>query len=117
MIYNCVKDLLKSKYKGFKIYIHNFSNFDYVFLLDTLTKLGFCHPVINKGRFISLTLTFKTNDENLKFYRIDFRDSLQLLIMSLRKLAISVDVQKGIFPYGFVTEDNLNYIGNVPEFK
>jgi hypothetical protein len=119
MITNSIKDLLRKKYNGFKIYLHNFSNFDCIFLLDTLTKLGFCHPVINNGRFISVKLTFKTKEENIKFDKIEFRDSLQLLLMSLSKLAKSfnVEVQKSIFPHRFVSRDNLNYIGTVPDFK
>lgn len=111
--------LLKSKYKGFKIYLHNFANFDAIFLLDTLTKFGFCSPIINNGRIISVSLTFKTKKENLKYYSIDFRDSLQLLLISLSKLAKSfnVDVQKSIFPHRFVTAENLNYVGPVPSFN
>ena len=120
MLTKSIKDLLFQKYKGFKIYIHNFSNFDCIFLLDTLTKLGSCEPILNKGKFISVKLSFKTKENNKKYYSLDFRDSLQLwLLMSLRKLAISFGVvtQKGIFPHRFVHEDNLNYIGAVPAFN
>jgi DNA polymerase type B, organellar and viral len=117
MLETAIKDLLRKKYSGFKIYLHNFAKFDCIFLLDTLTKLGKCKPIVNNGRFISVGLTYKT-ESNIK-YQIDFRDSLQLLLMSLSKLAKSfgVDVQKGIFPHKFVTSENLDYIGAVPEFK
>jgi hypothetical protein len=42
-----------------------------------------------------------------------------MLNVSLRILAkaFGVDTQKSIFPYTFVNENNLNYIGNVPEFN
>jgi hypothetical protein len=50
---------------------------------------------------------------------IHFRDSQQLLINSLKNLAIcfGVETQKSLFPYTFVNENNLNYIGNVPDLK
>lgn len=50
---------------------------------------------------------------------IHFRDSQQLLINSLKNLAIcfGVETQKSFFPYTFVNENNLNYIGNVPDLK
>jgi DNA polymerase type B, organellar and viral len=123
MIQKAVKDLLKAKYKGFKIYLHNFANFDSVFLLNTLTQLGFCKTIVNKGRLISVTLNFVLNNEmdnkKINVYSLDFRDSLQLLLMSLSKLAkaFGVGVQKGVFPHRFVNSDNLNYIGEVPAFK
>jgi len=81
---------------------------------------SFTLPIINKGRIISVSLTFNIKETlKSKFYKIEFRDSLQLLLMSLRKLAISfgVDMQKGIFPHRFVTCENLNYVGSVPSFS
>jgi DNA polymerase type B, organellar and viral len=50
---------------------------------------------------------------------IHFRDSQQLLINSLKNLAIcfGVETQKSLFPYTFVNENILNYIGNVPDLK
>ncbi len=119
MTATAIKDLMTTKYKGFKIYLHNFGKFDSVFLIDVLSDLGFCKPVINHGRYISLNLTFKSKDTlKPKFYSIEFRDSLQLLLAGLRKLAIAFNVdKKGIFPYKFVTSNNLNYIGAVPAFE
>jgi hypothetical protein len=52
-------------------------------------------------------------------YVITFKDSQQMLIGSLRNLGkcFGVKTQKSIFPYLFVNENNLNYIGHVPDFK
>jgi len=41
MIINAFKDLLVKKYDNYKVYIHNLSNFDGIFLLKILVKLGY----------------------------------------------------------------------------
>ena len=112
MIINCIKELMIKKYDNYKIYIHNLANFDAIFLLKILTNLGNIKPIIHHGKLISINFKFKN-------YNIIFRDSQQILITGLRKLGIvfGVEAQKSIFPYSFVTENNLDYIGPVPEFK
>jgi hypothetical protein len=67
-----------------------------------LAEIGFVKPIIHNDKIISII--FWLND-----YVITFRDSNQLLIGSLRKLANSfgIETQKGIFPYKFVNENNL----------
>ena len=112
MLTQAIKDLMVKKYDNFNVYIHNLSRFDAIFLLKILAELGEIKPIIHHNDLISID--FKFNN-----YNITFRDSQQLLILSLRNLgkAFGVDIQKSIFPYKFVNVDNLNYIGEVPEFK
>jgi len=52
-------------------------------------------------------------------YQIEFRDSMLILPKSLRDLcgAFKVVTVKSIFPFLFVNESNLNYIGEVTELK
>src|SRR6267154_967378 len=81
----------------------------------------------NKNSFI--LNDFKNSEEliiNIKFnfgkkgeYEIYFRDSYLLLTASLKKLSQSFNVEdsKSIFPHLFVNENNLDYIGRVPDFK
>lgn len=84
MTQRAIKDLMMTKYKGFKVYLHNLGKFDSVFLLDNLCELGFCKPLKKNGRYISLTLTFKPKETiKPKFYTLEFRDSLQLLLIQL----------------------------------
>jgi hypothetical protein len=68
--------------------------------------------VIHHEKIISVQTSFKG-------YVFHFRDSQQLLISSLSKLgkSFNVDIQKSIFPYDFVNENNLDYIGGVPDLK
>jgi DNA polymerase type B, organellar and viral len=112
MIIHAFKDLLVKNYENHKVYIHNLSNFDGIFLLKTLVKLSYCQPTIHKDRIISIQLNYGD-------YVIFLRDSQQLLIGSLRNLSKSFNVEtlKGIFPYTFVNENNIDYIGEIPNIK
>jgi hypothetical protein len=112
MIINCIKDIMVRKYDNYKVYLHNFSGFDGIFLLKILVELGLVKPLINDRKIISIN--FKYNN-----YDITLKDSLYLLITSLIKLGKSfgIDTQKSIFPHNFVNENNLDYIGEVPDIK
>jgi hypothetical protein len=112
MIIQSIRDLMIKKHDNFQIYIHNLSKFDGIFLLKILANLGKIKPIIHHGDLISIG--FKLNS-----YNITFKDSLQMLIVSLRNLTKSfgTETQKSIFPYSFVNENNLDYIGEVPDFK
>jgi len=100
------------EYDNWKIYIHNLSGFDANFLLKILVNLGDVKPIIHENKIISIT--FKMNG-----YVVTFKDSQQMLIGSLRNLGKSFGVEtlKSIFPYKFVNENRLNYIGWIPDFK
>jgi DNA polymerase type B, organellar and viral len=112
MIIQAIKDLMIKKYDNYKVYTHNLSGFDGIFMLKILVELGICKPIIHNDRIISIQ--FKLNG-----YIITFRDSQQLLNSSLAKLGKSFGVEtlKTIFPYNFVNENNLDYIGSVPNFN
>lgn len=111
MIKEAMEDINKKKYKGYKIYLHNFAKFDGIFLITHLAKLGYCKPVIHKGKLIST----KFHLWNSK-YLVTFYDSYLLLPASLKNLCKSFNIieGKGIFPFKL---NNINYIGFVPEFK
>jgi DNA polymerase type B, organellar and viral len=100
------------KYDNYQIYIHNMAGFDGIFLLKILTELGNIKPIIHNGDLISINFKFKN-------YVVVFKDSLKLLIVSLKFLAkvFEVNTQKSIFPYSFVNENNLDYEGPIPDIK
>jgi hypothetical protein len=108
--------MLKS-YSNYTIYVHNFSNFDYYFIINLLknqTNIQY-DPFYKDNKLYSLKLSTSINN---KLYFITIKDSYLLLPSSLRKLGkdYNVDVPKGYFPYSFVNENNLNYIGNLPDY-
>lgn len=112
MIKASIKDIMINKYDNYKIYIHNLSNFDAIFLLKILAEIGNCKPIIHHDTIISIQF-------DMNGYIVQFRDSQQILTASLRNLAkaFGVDTKKSIFPYSFVNKDNLDYIGPIPDFK
>jgi len=112
MLRASIKYLMKRKYNNYRVFIHNFSNFDAVFLLTVLTDMGTkVQPLLRDGRYIDLRFNFANK------YKLYFRDSLLLLPASLRHLAKEFDVEnKGLFPYKFVNNSDisLDYKGAVP---
>jgi hypothetical protein len=113
LIYRAMSDICIRKYRGYKIYFHNFSKFDAIFLIKYLITIGSCLPIIHKGKIISFSF-----DPNWKkdFGDITFLFSYLLLSNSLSKLSQSFNVEnsKGMFPILF---NDTNYKGEVPDIK
>nr|AWA82154.1 hypothetical protein [Cantharellus cibarius] len=111
MLIAAISSLLRKKYDQYKVYIHNFSHFDSVFMIKVLSNMNLnILPLIRDGRIIDLKLSWKK-------YSIYMRDSYLLLPSSLAKLTNNFQVEsKGIFPYQFVNNSNipLDYRGSVP---
>lgn len=118
MISTCIMSLLIRKYDGYKVYVHNLSNFDGIFLFREIADIKdyTLKPLLKDGKMINLNISKNVKAQK---YQIDFRDSMLMLPQSLRKLAkaLNVESQKGVFPYDFVGTDNIEYVGEVPEFK
>jgi len=121
MLNNAISSLLRSKYSGYQIYVHNLSNFDGVFLLNTLVSLVGdnikVYPIFKDGNMINIKINF---GPKLK-YNISFRDSYLLLPLPLHGLAEQFQVEhaKTIFPYNFLSDKHnpsvdLNYVGFIP---
>lgn len=98
-----------------KVYIHNFSNFDYMFLIKVLFENFKVKPYFRNNKVINLVYQSKDNDKS----KIYLFDSYLILPSSLRTLASKYKVsdQKGYFPYSFLSEDTLNYIGPTPSIS
>jgi hypothetical protein len=124
MLKTAIKTILKRKFKNYHVYVHNFANFDAIFLLNILVELAYemnggIKPIIHKGKIISISLYFSIAKSQK--YVIHFKDSFQILPNSLKLLCESFDVstKKSIFPYAFVNADNvsLDYIGEIPKYN
>jgi len=120
---NAFKTLLRRKYNYKKIYVHNLSNFDAIFIIDVLSSIGDVRIIKRGGRILSLDFTGKIINKNGKESKINltFRDSMLLLSGSLDNLSKSFDVRdkKTTFPLLFLNDENvsLKYIGEVPDYK
>jgi hypothetical protein len=115
MIISSLKSIMIRKYNGYNIYLHNMAKFDIIFLFKYLAKLGALNPVIHNDRIISIDFNFGKNNE----YQLKFRDSYLILLNSLMKLSKAFNVvnKKSLFPIFFVNENNLDFLGDVPDIK
>ena len=119
MLTEAIVSLLRRSYNGYKVYVHNLSGFDGNFLFKILTNIKDFNlkPVMKDGKMINLSLRLNSSGSS---YHVDFRDSLLMLPLSLKKLSRAFnlgDEGKGIFPYDFVTSAPLDYTGEVPNIK
>jgi hypothetical protein len=117
MLEDALSFLFKAKYNKHKIYFHNLSYFDSVYIIRILAKISkennyYFKPQIKDGRILNLRLNFGKN------YNIYFRDSYLLMPESLAKLAISMNVEhKSLFPLFFPGTVDLDYVGDIPSIK
>ena len=103
MMTDLFDNLFRRKYNFQNIYVHNLANFDVIFLMKYLVKFGKVKPIIKNNKFISI----KIETEN--GYTFTFKDSLQLIIGSLKDLGKSfgVRVQKSSLDFNKINEKNL----------
>ncbi len=117
-------NLLRRKFEYHKIYVHNFSYFDAIFLIDTLTQLGSIRkPVIRDNKILKIRFNFKINETDKRKYTLTFYDSNLLFQSSLRNLSKSfkVETPKTYFPFNFMNQQEgekfFDYKGKVPSIK
>jgi hypothetical protein len=97
-----------------KVYIHNFANFDYMFLIKVLFENFKVKPYFKDNKVMHLIFQNKTGSAKIEIY-----DSYLILPTSLRTLATKYKLAelKGYFPYNFVSENTLDYIGVTPDIS
>ena len=117
---NALKSIMLRKYDGYKVYTHNFSYFDGVFIIDILSRLGEVKPFMRNGKILKLTFNFTLPNSNRK-YTLYFMDSLLILPDSLDKLSkfFNNKVVKMFFPHSFLDDNSIsiNYVGKCPDYK
>lgn len=122
VILNTVNSMLSNKYKGIKFYCHNLGGYDVIFLIGVLLRHNENNPddtykidyVFRDKKIIKITISKKVLKQNQKLI---ICDSYAILASSQRNLCKSFEVSclKVDFPYKFLHQDNLNYIGNTPD--
>ena len=94
-----------------------------VFILKTLKEFNNCNdgyyiinPLFRDDKILKLKISVKTKSG---YDKITLVVSYSLLPDSLDELSKSFgsNNKKGLFPYGFVKSNRLNYIGNTPDRK
>jgi len=108
--------LSSKKYDGYTVYVHNLSNFDSLFMLKALASEFKIDPFFHNNSLYSLNVSKQVKNEGT--IKIKVVDSFKMLSFPLRTLAKSFEVNtlKGVFPYRFVSADNLEYVGVTPSY-
>jgi DNA polymerase type B, organellar and viral len=113
-IFNIFFDQLLSMIKDgvTKVYAHNLSGFDGIFLMKHLLSFGEVTPLLFNGKLLSIKVKIVCKN---KTKTIIFKDSFLLLPLSLRKLCVAFNVEtpKGYFPFKLT---NIFYSGIIPKF-
>ena len=55
MIQACFNKIIIKKYKGYRIYVHNLSNFDGIFIIDALINSGDYNTKFTQLQLLQLT--------------------------------------------------------------
>ena len=128
LIVECLDGMLKEVYNNYTFYVHNFSKFDVFFLLKIVINLNENNPTIynydivsNDSEILCIKIS-KTFFKDVKgktvkrTYNIKIVDSLKFLNSSLHELCsiYKPSVVKTFFPYEFVNENTIFYIGKTP---
>ena len=105
-------DILNDKsLNNYTFYVHNLGRFDSIFILKALIKNKDFKiiPVWKDIGILSVSIEYNEN-------KIKLLDSLQLIKGNLEGILNSFNctIKKGYFPYNFVNEKNLEYIGEKP---
>lgn len=139
LVQHIFNQILNSQYNNYTFYIHNLSGFDYVFILDALSRDDFnLDPIIkDDNTLVSLKISKNIKikvplivedgyiDENPKFIsknvnkKIKLLDSNLMIEGSMINIAIDFNckIKKGHLPYKFVNKDKLFYKGETPCYK
>lgn len=116
---NVVKRTIESIFEypelnGYTFYAHNLGRFDSVFLIKSALLLEniTIKPVWKDNTIISISIKNTKLNRKIKIY-----DSLQLINDNLRNIlnTFNCDIKKEYFPYDFVTNDRLFYVGSKPD--
>lgn len=110
IVINCLNTIVNNCFKNkCEIYIHNI-NFDGIIVIEQLCKYHIKYDIISD----------KTNLYCLKIFYCNvvilFKCSYKIIPESLNKLSLDKSFKKSKFPYKFVNEFNLYYIGKTPSF-
>jgi hypothetical protein len=117
VVRNTIESIFDNKdLDGYVFYAHNLGRFDSLFIIKSSVYMkGYViDPIFKDNKIISMKI------KNIySKMSITIMDSLNLINSSLDNILkdFKCKFNKGIFPYSFVNENRLFYIGKKPEFK
>jgi hypothetical protein len=125
IVIECINEMLKTKYKNAIFYTHNLGGYDAVFVLKILSeyndrigeKYFKFNPILKDKRILKLEISAKISKSVNN--TITLVDSLALLPTTLEDLgkAFTTKYKKPLFPYSFVSNETLHYVGCSPSIE
>ena len=124
LIIECINSMLRRAYDKYTFYVHNLHGYDSIFVLSALLDYNSKNDqfykiktIFRDNRIIKLEISINTGKNSTR--KITFLDSYLMITSSLDKIAKNFECEysKGIFPYDFINENNLYYIGDTPNKK
>ena len=121
MLEDALSYLFKAKYNKYKVYFHNLSYFDSVYILRILAKIAKSNNYklnlqLKDGKIINIRVNYGPGQS--KLYNIYFRDSYLLMPESLDNLTKAMKVEhKSLFPVYYPGKVDLDYNGKCPSYK
>ena len=111
MLDDVMSKTVTSDFKERKVFVfaHNMRGFDSSFILQLL---------YSKGYKVEKLLSMGAKFLSFQCGNMIFRDSLNFFNMPLERLPSTfnlMEAHKGFFPYSWIREDKMNYIGVYPE--
>jgi hypothetical protein len=113
-----LSEIFKLNLKNLTFYCHGLGRFDGIFLLNFMKKNNNYEITPYWAPDSQTLLSIRIKDKLTKKV-LKINDSLQLLNFSLKDLlkAFNCNIQKGLYPYKFITENTLFYNGPKPNIK
>lgn len=124
VILDLLDELFKPKYKDIKFYCHKLGGFYIIFVIGVLIRFnmankenGYNIDYIFRDKII-LNITISRHINGI-VRKIHISDSYAIVTSSQKDLCLSFEVEsnKTDFPYKFLHQDNLLYVGNTPEIS
>lgn len=124
LVIECIKEMLLTKYNKGIFYTHNLGGYDIIFMLKVLLEYNKLNNNYFKLKFIMkdniiIKIEISAKISKTVKNKIILVDSLVLLPSSLESLGkdFNTNISKSYFPYAFMTEKTLNYIGCTPSIE
>jgi hypothetical protein len=116
--------MLTAAYDKYTFYVHNLHGYDSIFVLSALINYNSKNEnfykiktIFRDNRIIKLEISINLGKNSSR--KITFVDSYLMIPSSLNNIAKDFGCNniKGFYPYEFVNESNLYYIGDTPDKK
>lgn len=111
-----IQSIFNEKTDKYTFYVHNLGRFDSLFLIKALVsdENYKIRPIWKDNSIISIKIKDIQKNKSIKIY-----DSMNIIPSNLNQILIDFkcNIKKDIFPYTFMNENTLYYVGDIPDYS